>query len=221
MPHHANSGSWKPGEKPPGAGRRAGSRNRRDYDLFQQLEQEGDLGSARYLSSIVTNREDRYTTDQRSYAAACLLPYQHSKVSSTPAPVYLTDPVEFPHPRPASIAEATDNIAHIDKLFTTGALDLVSYNSLKETQRVYINTMVDEAKLIAAQGGDPSKEQVIRVEGGLPELPGTNITMPQLNGHTVNGEILAPPEPRILPEQDPDQSPVIYPDDPQPTNQEP
>ena len=191
MPHTANSGSWKPGERVQGGGRRAGSRNRRDYDLFQQLEQEGDLGSARYLSSIVTNRENRYTTEQRSYAAAMLLPYQHSKMSSVPAPVYLSDPVEFPYPRPASIAEATDNIAYIDKLFTSGALDLASYSSLKETQQKYINTMIDEAKLIAAQGGDPSHEQVIRIEGGLPRLPGCDITMPgdepvhQLNGHTA------------------------------------
>jgi len=138
--------------------------------------------------AIVTNRENRYTTEQRSYAAAMLLPYQHSKMSSVPAPVYLSDPVEFPYPRPASIAEATDNIAYIDKLFTTGALDLVSYSSLKETQQKYINTMIDEAKLIAAQGGSTG-DQVIRIEGGLPRLPGTSITMPgdepvhQLNGH--------------------------------------
>jgi hypothetical protein len=187
MPHTANSGSWKPGERVPGSGRPAKSRNRRDYDLFLQLQEEGDLGSARYLSSIVTDRENKYTTEQRSYAAVNLLPFQNSKMSSVPSPIYLSDPVEYPHPRPSSIAEATDNIAHIDKLFTSGALDLVSYNSLKDTQQKYINTMIDEAKLIAAQGGDPNHEQVIRIEGGLPPLPGTNITMPEqhLNGHQL------------------------------------
>jgi hypothetical protein len=32
--------------------------------------------------------------------------------------------------------------------------------------------------------------QVIRVEGGLPPLPGTNITMPQLNGNTNGFDLL-------------------------------
>ena len=39
-----------------------------------------------------------------------------------------------------------------------------------------------------------SDEQVIRVEGGLPPLPGTNVTMPLLDGKpATNGHALAAP----------------------------
>ena len=44
-----------------------------------------------------------------------------------------------------------------------------------------------------AQGG-ATTDQTIRIEGGLPELPGTNVTMPQLNGHMVDERALAAPE---------------------------
>src|SRR5262249_8255899 len=35
--------------------------------------------------------------------------------------------------------------------------------------------------------GSTEHEQTIRIEGGLPALPGTNITMPMLDGHATNG----------------------------------
>jgi hypothetical protein len=45
--------------------------------------------------------------------------------------------------------------------------------------------MIEEAKL--AMAGQPTGEQVIRIEGGLPELPGSSVIMPgqehKLNGH--------------------------------------
>ena len=31
------------------------------------------------------------------------------------------------------------------------------------------------------------RDQVIQIRGGLPALPGTNITMPLLDGHATNG----------------------------------
>ena len=67
---------------------------------------------------------------------------------------------------------------------------------------------------------DVPDNTTIHITGGLPQLPGTNITMPerpQMNGNATS--IIAPPEPRILPDQDPDTHPVIYPDDP-PATQE-
>jgi hypothetical protein len=54
--------------------------------------------------------------------------------------------------------------------------------------------LVDEAKLLTA--GEGNGDQVVRIEGGLPELPGTNIIMPELNPSPViesKAEILSPP----------------------------
>jgi hypothetical protein len=53
--------------------------------------------------------------------------------------------------------------------------------------------LIEEAKLITAQGGGP--EQVIKIEGGLPELPGTRVEMPVPNGHAAVGGRLLPPTP--------------------------
>ena len=39
---------------------------------------------------------------------------------------------------------------------------------------------------------DAPQEQTIHIEGGLPALPGTNVTMPP-NGHATNGHALAAP----------------------------
>jgi hypothetical protein len=63
-----------------------------------------------------------------------------------------------------------------------GQLDVATADSLINDQRVVLNAMVDEAKLLAANG-DPSQPQQIVITGGLPELPGTEVIMPQLNGH--------------------------------------
>jgi AAA domain len=51
----------------------------------------------------------------------------------------------------------------------------------------------------------------IHIIGGLPDLPGTHITMPKLNGHETLG-LLPPNDAPILPEQDPDTAPAIPPE---------
>jgi hypothetical protein len=89
-----------------------------------------------------------------------------------------------------------------------GQIDLATADSLIGDQRVVLNAMVDEAKLIAAQG-DPTVPQQIIISGGLPVLPGCeNLIMPdqeQLNGHR-SLELTAQP----VPAQGP---PPAHPDD--------
>jgi hypothetical protein len=42
---------------------------------------------------------------------------------------------------------------------------------------------------VAAQGGD--REQIIRIEGGLPTMPGhEHVIMPEFNGHAIDGEVV-------------------------------
>ena len=115
-----------------------------------------------------------------------LAPYLHSKMGTTPVPApprYME--IQQQLRKPKSIAEAYDNILYLSDLKAKGEIDIEAADSLIADQRVVLNAMVDEAKLLAAQG-DPSKPQQIIITGGLPELPGTNITMPQLNGRATN-----------------------------------
>jgi hypothetical protein len=59
--------------------------------------------------------------------------------------------------------------------------------------------LVDEAKLIAADAS--TGNQVIRIEGGLPELPGTTIIMPELTSKPAIEAAAADltPEPEAIP----------------------
>ena len=101
---------------------------------------------------------------------------------------------------PTSIAQATENIAYLSELKATGQLDLDFANSLIADNRAILDALVEEAKLIAAQGGP--QEQTIKIESGLPELPGTNVIMPHMNGHELNGRgpvINADTQPAIEP----------------------
>jgi hypothetical protein len=123
MPNHNpnfKEYTWKPGQSGNPNGRPARSRNRRDAELADELKARGDIDSAVFLSSVVTNNDNSWNGDQRIHAAGLLLPYQHAKVSSIPALVFTVEPVELPHPSPASTQEVFSNIAHIDQLFTSG-----------------------------------------------------------------------------------------------------
>jgi hypothetical protein len=106
----------------------------------------------------------------------------------TPDPVVIVTPVEYEYPNPQSPSEARANIAHLDKLARAGEIDLVSYTSLKTTQDKFLYSLIDEQKLLTAQGGAP--QQIIKIEGGLPQLPGTNVIMPDLSNGNLPGEPL-------------------------------
>jgi hypothetical protein len=160
-----------------------GSRNNRTKEIVNQIVAAG------YKDPLVTLAELQATDPDpgiRATAANMLAPYLHSKNMAKPVP---PDPVYFEQavtlPRPTNIREAYENILKLSEMKALAQLDVATADSLINDQRVVLNAMVDEAKLIAAQC-DPNAQQVIKIEGGLPELPGTNITMPQLNGHDHN-----------------------------------
>src|SRR5438876_400345 len=67
--------------------------------------------------------------------------------------------------------------------------------------------------------GTTDHEQIIKIEGGLPALPGSNITMPVINGHAVQDNLIAPPEPVVPQEQIPSSNDSIpLPNDSVPSN---
>jgi hypothetical protein len=90
----------------------------------------------------------------------------------------LGDKVVIPHPRPITLAEVRENIAYLTQLKSDGRIDRTWAESLIFDQRALNDSLVDEAKLLAA--GEANADHVIRIEGGLPELPGTSIIMPDV-----------------------------------------
>jgi hypothetical protein len=162
-------------------GRPAGARNKRTEEIFNRLEARGDLDPADLLSSIVTNQQE--PKELRVQAAGLLMPYKYSKMGTTSVPVplvFIEQKINLQ--RPTTIAQARDNIAYLTELKATGQIDQAWGDNLIADQYKILSALVDEAK-IAIQGGEQG-EQVIRIQGGLPTMPGLeSLIMPQLNGH--------------------------------------
>src|SRR5262249_1765866 len=166
-------------------GRRHGSRNKRTAEIFHRLENRGDLDPADLLSSIVTNNQE--PKELRIQAAGLLMPYKYSKAGTAPVQVYIDIPLdtpEFTH-----LSDAEQFLAKVAALVAHGQLDFQAGQNLSALAKNWIDAQYAREELAIKQynAASTEHEQVIRVEGGLPALPGTNVTMPMLDGHATNG----------------------------------
>src|SRR6516162_11947571 len=101
-------------------GRRLGSRNKRTAEIFNRLENRGDLDPADLLSSIVTNNQE--PKELRIQAAGLLMPYKYSKCGTAPVQVYIDVPLDIPEFTHLSNAEGF--LAKIAALVARGELDI-------------------------------------------------------------------------------------------------
>jgi len=177
-------------------GRRHGSRNKRTTEIFNRLENRGDLDPADLLSSIVTNNEE--PKELRIQAAGLLMPYKYSKCGTAPVQVYIDIPLdtpEFTH-----LSDAEQFLAKVAALVAHGQLDFQAGQDLSALAKNWIDAQYAREELAIKQynAGSTEHEQTIRIEGGLPPLPGCNVTMPVLDGKPVtDNHALAPPEPAV------------------------
>src|SRR5262249_35393460 len=112
-----------------------------------------------------------------------LAPYMHSKMQSTPAPRFVEEiniPTEFTH-----LSDAESFLAKIAALVARGELDIQTGLELSTLAKNWIDSQYAREELSIKQinAGTTEHETTIRIEGGLPALPGTNITMPVLDGN--------------------------------------
>jgi hypothetical protein len=184
-------------------GRRHGSRNKRTAEIFNRLENRGDIDPADLLSSIVTNPQEQQ--ELRIQAAGLLMPYKYGKHGSIPVPRYIDEPIQLPEP--TTIEQANKNIAYISNLKAQGLIDLDFANSLIADNATVVNNLIAEEELKYKISPPETRDATITIEGGLPALPGTNITMPVLNGHTADARALAAPTDVVPPSSPNDFSP--------------
>jgi hypothetical protein len=168
--------NWKPGVSGNPKGRIPGVPNKRNAneELFHRLKERGDRDPAEVLSKIASDANER--KELIIQAAIGLMPYKYSKKGLEPQPaplVYVAQPVELPHPHATEIRHAIENIEYLSDLRQTGKLDLAAADALISDQRLIRDGLIEEHKALIAQGGPPN--QVIRIEGGMEPLPGTNI----------------------------------------------
>ena len=172
--------------------RRHGSRNKRTAEIFNRLENRGDIDPAELLSSIVTNNQE--PKELRIQAAGLLMPYKYSKCGTAPVQVYIDVPLdtpEFTH-----LSDAEQFLARIAALVAGGSLDIQTGLELSTLAKNWLDAQYAREELAIKQynAGSTEHEQTIRIEGGLPALPGTNVTMPLLDGKpATNCHALEPP----------------------------
>jgi hypothetical protein len=141
------------------------------------------------LSEIVHSEPD---TSLAISASTALAPYMHGKMGTIPAPRFVADPFEVPSFQ--TIDQAEDYLAEIPQRVARGELDFQSGLDFSAMIRNWIEAKLAHTNTdlkVAAQGS--LGDAVIRIEGGMPALPGTSIIMddtaightphPAINGH--------------------------------------
>src|SRR5262249_26496700 len=159
--------------------------------LEQRLKDRGDTDPAEFCSSIVSNPQE--PTELRLAASNYLLPYLYSKRGALPPPRYVDlqiDVNEFTH-----VSDAENFLAKIALLVSREYLDIKSGQELSALVKAWIDVQYAKDELQYKISPPEQRDQVIRVEGGLPPLPGSDVIMPTLeHGPVTNGHALEAPK---------------------------
>jgi hypothetical protein len=120
----------------------------------------------------------------RAAIANNITPYYHPRIGVTIAPRFAEVRIEVPNFPTVEEAESFLNI--LTSMVGSGDLSLSTALDLSTLVRNWISAkhQAAELELKRLQADVSDQPQIIRIEGGLPQLPGTNVTMPgHLNGH--------------------------------------
>jgi hypothetical protein len=156
---------------------------------MEQIKGLGHKDALLVLSTIAN--DESAEIGFRVGAATALAPFQHPKLQSIPTPRFIDlqlDIPEFTH-----VSDAENFLAKIALLVARGHLDIQSGQELSALVKTWIDSQYQKEELQFKISPPETRDTTIRVEGGLPALPGTSITMPVLNGHAVSEQLLAAP----------------------------
>jgi hypothetical protein len=170
-------------------GRPQGARNKRTQEILDLIAERGDKDPLDFLSEVISS-ENHYPAELKVQAANYLTPYLHSKRSvAAPAPRYIDSPVQVPNFQ--TVDEAENFLASLPVLLGKGELDSQTALELSTLTRAWISARHEREELqLKLQDHGAVAEQRIVITGGLPELPGTSVIMPHLNGAHGQGSEL-------------------------------
>ena len=182
--------TWAPGQSGNPKGY-AGPRERRRKEVFEIIKGLGHKDALETLSYLQHN--EQIEPGLRIAAAAALAPYCHPKMQATPTPRFVDLQIDIPEFTHVSDAEAF--LAKIALLCARGHLDIQSAQELSGLVKLWIDSQYQREELNYKISPPETRDATIRIEGGLPALPGTNITMPTLeHGPVTNGRALEAPK---------------------------
>jgi hypothetical protein len=174
--------TWEPGKSGNPNGYK-GPRDRARREVFERIHGLQHLDALETLSAI---QNDANTDPSiRVAAASALAPYCHPKMQSRPVPRFVAlqiDVPEFTH-----VSDAENFLAKIALLVARGHLDIQQGQELQGLVTAWINTQYQKEELAYKVSPPETRDTTITITGGLPALPGTNVTMPVLDGHATNG----------------------------------
>jgi hypothetical protein len=179
---------WAPGQSGNPHGWQ-GPREKYRKEVHEKIKGLGHLDAMEILSTIANDQAAEL--GYRVAAASALMPYGHPKLQSVPTPRFIDLQLDVPEFTHVSDAEAF--LARIALLCAKGHLDIQSAQELSGLVKLWIDSQYQREELQFKINPPEERDVQIRVVGGLPELPGTNITMPQLNGHVADARALAAP----------------------------
>jgi hypothetical protein len=129
-----------------------------------------------------------------------IAPYYRPRLGVVDAPKYVTTPIEVP--AFTSCEQAEDFLLQLSQREAAQELDSdsVVLVSARVLDWIRSKRAGQELELKRLQADVSDQPQVIKITGGLPELPGTNVTMPTLNGHQ-GPELTAPAQGPVIEHQ--------------------
>jgi hypothetical protein len=167
-------------------GPRWGNRHKIHREVLEQIKGLGHKDCLLTLSEIQNdpNKDDTV----RVSAAIGLARFVHPSLQAIPVPRYIERPINIPDFH--TVEDATKYLGTIPGLIARGELDLDFAESITKGIVFWIQSQHSQSGLdLKAQAqGASDHDQIIRIEGGLPSLPGTNISMPPrevVNGKTT------------------------------------
>jgi hypothetical protein len=152
------------------------------------MKEMGHEEAVLYLSKVVN--DPQIEASFRITAAASLAPFQTPKLQALPYPRFVEIPFEVPTSF-AHVSEAETFLAKIALTVAAGKLDIQTGQELSAMIKLWIDSQYAREELQFKMFPPEEREQTIKIEGGLPVMPGhEDLIMPAINGRELNGHAL-------------------------------
>jgi hypothetical protein len=115
--------------RPPNAGRKRGSRNKRTLAAAEKLD------ALRHLVEVIENKDGTITPDLKLRAAIALAGFQHPRPAPVQTEMFLT-PVDYT--APASPEEARQTVLSLGQRLARGEVSLQAHDSLVAGLKAYL-----------------------------------------------------------------------------------
>jgi hypothetical protein len=170
--------TYQPGQSGNKLGGQNPSRRKGTREVLLRINEAGYRDPLLTLARIQHESTD---VGEQVQAASALAPFLHPKLQAIPTARFIENPFEVPDFQ--TVTDAESFLATIATRTARGELDFQSALELTALTKAWLDSKNAHTTLDlkAESQGHQDGELTITITGGLPPLPGTNISMPELN----------------------------------------